>query len=142
MSRKHSLHRPKRRRYARFRPHRRQRLYARALNFGFFFDFSTHALVATHNSLFVQHSHSTGSGLPFGMLVGERWTLNPRNLFTERHPQFFQQRQRPLITAALSADADIKAADMADLVAIDFYEHDLLFDAQRIIAPAVETFTR
>jgi hypothetical protein len=47
ISLKHSLHRPKSRMNARGLPQRLQRVYARALNFGFFLLFSINALRAT-----------------------------------------------------------------------------------------------
>src|SRR5688500_13701544 len=46
-------------------------------------------------------------------------------LFLERHLETFEQRTRFLVGCCRRADGDVHAANLVDLVVIDFREHDL-----------------
>src|SRR5437763_12884868 len=56
----------------------------------------------------------------------------------ERHAEAAQQRQRLLVRLRGGGNRDIEAADLLDVVLVDLGKDDLLADAERVIAAAVE----
>jgi hypothetical protein len=61
-------------------------------------------------------------------------------LLPERHTHFFEQGKSELVRAGRRAYTNVKAGNIRNLVAIDLGKHDLLFDAERVIAMTVEGF--
>src|ERR1700760_1727090 len=56
----------------------------------------------------------------------------------EREIESGQQRPGLFVGLGRGADGDVHAAGFADLVEVDFRENDVLLDAERIVAAAVE----
>src|SRR5688572_27223175 len=56
----------------------------------------------------------------------------------EGHLKALQQRLRLCVSFCGRADHDIHAANLIDLVVIDLREHQLLLEAQGVVAPSVE----
>src|SRR6185369_5756131 len=111
-SRKQMRHMPKSRRNARGRPQRWQRLYARTLNFGVRFHFSTIDFFATLEP--------------------------PRLALPERHVHELQQFAAFFVVVRRRDDRHVHAAHLADLLDVDLREDDLLGEPDRVVAPAVE----
>src|SRR5262245_14814670 len=111
-SRKQMRHMPKSRRNARGRPQRWHRLYARTLNFGVRFHFSTIDFFATLEP--------------------------PRLALPERHVHELQQFPALFIVVRGGDDGDVHAAHLADLLDVDLREDDLLGEPDRVVAAAVE----
>src|SRR5689334_13880406 len=105
-------HMPKSRRNARGRPQRWQRLYARTLNFGVRFHFSTIDFFATLEP--------------------------PRLTLPERHVHELQQLPALFIVVRGRDDGHVHAAHLADLLDVDLREDDLFGETDRVVAPAVE----
>src|SRR5262245_25458723 len=109
-SRKQMRHMPKSRRNARGRPQRWHRLYARTLNFGVRFHFSTIDFFATPELL----------SLP------------------ERHVHQPEQLPALFVGARRGDDGHVHAAHLADLLDVDLGKDDLLGEPDRVVAPPVE----
>src|SRR5438477_3864532 len=107
-SRKHSRHISNFRRYARGRPHSLHRWYARVENFGVRCDFMMRAVFAI------------------------------RLLLPERHAEVRQECLRVLVRPRRRDDDDVHPANLVDLVVHDLREDQLLSEAERVVAPAVE----
>src|ERR1044072_5030454 len=56
----------------------------------------------------------------------------------EGHLEALQQRLRLGVSLCGRADHDVHATDLLDLVVVDLREHQLLLEAERVVAPAVE----
>src|SRR6185437_12108288 len=69
-------------------------------------------------------------------------TRSLRDSLPERKIECRQQRPRLIVIARGGADGDIHAPDVCSLVVIDFREHDVLLDAERVVAAAVKTLRR
>src|SRR5438034_4062525 len=57
---------------------------------------------------------------------------------SERHAEAAQQRERLVVRLGGGRDRDVEAADLLDVVVVDLGEDDLLADAERVVAAAVE----
>src|SRR5260370_33352443 len=55
----------------------------------------------------------------------------------ERHAETRQQAARLIVVAGRGHDRHLKAAQLVDLVVVDLREHDLLAQAERVVAPSV-----
>src|SRR5204862_5004107 len=60
----------------------------------------------------------------------------------EREAECREQRARFVVGLCRGVDGDVHAADRIDLVVLDLGEDDLLLDAERIVAAAVEGAVR
>src|SRR5688572_12096328 len=69
--------------------------------------------------------------------LGHGLTISP-----QRELECLEQRAAGVVVASRRRDRDVEAADGIDLVEIDFRKNDLLFDAEVVIAAAVERATR
>src|SRR5260370_26603402 len=56
----------------------------------------------------------------------------------ERHAETRQQAARLIVVAGRGHDRHLEAAQLVDLVVVDLREHDLLAQAERVVAPSVE----
>src|SRR5207302_6051886 len=56
----------------------------------------------------------------------------------EGHAEARQQAARLVVVAGSGRDRDLEPAQLVDLVVVDLREHDLLPQAQRVVAAAVE----
>src|SRR5437588_671854 len=70
-------------------------------------------------------------------LLGHAWLLLP-SLAGEREPETAQERQALLVRPRGGRDRDVEAAHLLDRVVVDLREDDLLPDAERVVAAAVE----
>src|SRR6185436_19107033 len=61
-----------------------------------------------------------------------------RRLGHEGHLEALQQRLRLGVSLCGRADHDVHATDLVDLVVVDLREHQLLLEAERVVAAAVE----
>src|SRR5215210_6248368 len=113
MSRKQIRHKPNFRYTDRARPHRRHRVYARTPNFGLRACFWINAFFAIRGSSY--------------LAVATEWEA-------ERG----EQRAALIVGAAGRHDRDVHAAHRVDLVVVDLGEDELLGDAERVVAAAVE----
>src|SRR5918911_4309135 len=105
------------RRNARGRPHSSHRLYWRTGNFS----------------------------LRFACAIFESFAIRiswERRLLAERHPERPQQRAALLVVAGRRDHRDVHSLDLLDLVVVDLGEDDLLADAERVVALAVEGLRR
>src|SRR5579872_983244 len=68
--------------------------------------------------------------------------LRRGTLLPQRHAHLAQERQRVLVVARGRDDDDVHAADHIDLVVVDLGEHELLAQAERVIAAAIERAAR
>src|SRR5229473_7568557 len=57
---------------------------------------------------------------------------------SERHAETRQQAARLVVVAGRGHDGDLEPAQLVDLVVVDLREHDLLAQAERVVAAAVE----
>src|SRR5439155_16777931 len=64
--------------------------------------------------------------------------LVPPGFRRERHPEAAQQRARLLVRLGGRGDGDVEPADLGDVVVIDLGKDDLLAQAERVVAAAVE----
>src|SRR6185312_587421 len=123
--RKHRRHNANLRRYARGRPQRLQRLRRRTLNFGVFNSFAILAVVAI-----VFSSLSALSAFSAAL-------LGP-----ERHAQQLQQLSRFLVGPRRRDYRDVHPARLVDLHVVDLGKQQLVFQAERVVAAAVEALRR
>src|SRR5205085_3627243 len=63
-------------------------------------------------------------------------------LRSKRHSQRLQKRARLIVIARRGHNRDVHAAQLVDLIEIDFREDQLLANSDRIITAAVESFRR
>src|SRR5258708_306257 len=56
----------------------------------------------------------------------------------ERHPKRLEQGPSLFVRLGAGHDRDLEAAEPVDLVVLDLREHELLLEAERVVAPAVE----
>src|SRR3954471_12163200 len=56
----------------------------------------------------------------------------------ERHPEAAQQLARLVVRLGGGRNRDVEAADLLDVVVVDLGKDDLLADAERVVAAAVE----
>src|SRR5690606_18712296 len=110
ISRKQMRHRPNFRNTARGRPQREQRVYPRTANFGFRFALAISAFLAIP--------------APSGFLEGE--------------PEPLEQAAPLLVGGRGRDDRDVHPALAVDLVRVDLVEHDLLGQAEGVVALPVE----
>src|SRR5713226_4780967 len=75
---------------------------------------------------------------PSDSLLGDR----DGGFAPEGHPQLAQQGQGRVVPAGAGHERDIHPVDLLDLVVVDLREDHLLLDADRVVAPAVETVGR
>src|SRR5699024_7089954 len=112
MSRKQIRHRPNFRKTARARPHREHRVYARTPNFGFRCDLTTSAFLA------ICASYPSG--------------------FLERETEPLEQATGLLVVGRGGDDGDVHPTLPVDLVRVHLMEHELLGQAEGVVAVAVE----
>lgn len=115
-SRKQIRQTPKRRRYARDRPQRWQRLCWRTPNFGFRLLFSIMALRA------ICHASEWGKAscrVPLLRLAFLKW-----------HSQPLQEREREIVALGCRDEGDVHAVDLLDLVVVDLGEDHLFLHAE------------
>src|SRR5690348_16634397 len=132
-SRKQMRQTPNRRRNARDRPQRLQRLCACTANFGLRFVFSIQDFFAID-----EYRRKCGK---------VRWSAvrfasdEPPALLVvaaERHAQLLQQRERHVVAVRARHEGDVHAVDLLDVVVVDLGEDHLLLDAERVIATSIE----
>ena len=119
-SRKQIRQTPKRRRYARDRPQRLQRLCACTLNFGLRFAFSIQDFFAIDNYQIRCVRSALALGEPAALLV----------ITTERHSQLFEQRQREIVAIGARHKRDVHAVNLLDVIVVDLGEDHLLLDTE------------
>src|SRR6185437_7663828 len=122
--RKHRRQMPYLRRNARGRPQRQQRLRWRHCSFGVFAFWALASLISF--AIFAV----VAIGFPFLLLL------------PERHAHLLQQRTSFGIRARRSGNADVHSLGLLHLRVVDFGEDQLILDAQREIAAAVERARR
>src|SRR5215212_8459679 len=86
--------------------------------------------------------HASGLlGSGFGWFLGGRGPagdFGAAPLTGERHAERLEQRERLAVGLRRRGDRDVEAADGVDGVVVDLREDDLLADAHRVVAAAVE----
>ena len=125
ISRKQMRHKPNLRIYARGRPHREQRLCCWTACLGVRWDLITNALRA--NALppqprAAQHFVASSGGF----------------LITKRHAHLLEQRVPFFVVARTGHDRNLHAAQLINLIVIDFRKHDLLTQTNVIVAASIE----
>src|SRR2546425_268302 len=65
-----------------------------------------------------------------------------RCLGPERHAHFLEQRHRGIVAPRAGHEGDVHPVDALDFVVVDLREDHLLFEADGVIAPAVEALGR
>src|SRR3569833_1117981 len=124
--RKHRRQMPYLRRNARGRPQRQQRLRLRHCSFGVFAFWALASLISF--AIFAV----VAIGFPFLLLL----------LLPERHAHLLQQRIALGVRARRGGNADVHSLGLLHLRVVDFRENQLIFDAQREVAAAIERARR
>src|SRR5450756_3184360 len=109
-------HKPNLRRNARGRPQRMQRFRLRIAYFSF----------------------------EFALMIAARRAMPALLdlLSAERHSEFLQKNPGPVIRACRRDDGDVETLGLVDFRGIDLGEDEVILDAERVIAPAVESARR
>src|SRR5262245_59533938 len=107
--------------------------------------FATSTLATASFSFDEGHSSSAWRACPALRMRASRSEMGsfmPRPLAPERHAQMGEQRARVVVPPGRGADGHVHAGDLLDLVVLDLREDDLLADAERVVAAAVEGLRR